>query len=163
MSLRIGIGVDAHRRVAGRPLVLGGVILPAEFGLEAHSDGDVLSHAILDALLGASGVGDKGQLFPPSDPQYKDIRSTLLLERAMSRLREQHYSLINVDVSVLCKEPKIAPHISDMKRELSQALGISPDCISVKGTTTERLGFTGRGEGIAAMAVVLLERAESVA
>jgi len=160
MSLRVGIGTDAHRRVTGRELILGGVRIPADFGLEAHSDGDVLCHAILDAMLGAAGLGDKGTYFPPTDPQYKDIRSTELLVRASQTLHENRCSLVNVDVSVICEEPRLLPHVPKMKKELSAALGIRENRISIKGTTTERLGFTGRNEGIAAMAVVLVDCAE---
>lgn len=157
MSLRVGIGTDAHRRVKGRPLVLGGVEIPADFGLEAHSDGDVLAHAILDAMFGAASLGDKGTHFPPTDPQYKNIRSTELLARAIRTLKEDGYSLVNVDASVICEEPRLSPFIPQMKRQLATALGIAESRISIKGTTTERLGFTGRNEGIAATAVVLVE------
>ena len=157
MKLRIGIGVDAHRRVEGRPLVLGGVTIPAGFGLEAHSDGDVIAHAILEALLGAANLGDKGRWFPPSDPQYKDIRSTVLLEKVTAKLIEEKYSITNIDVSVMCEEPRLAPHVEAMKRVLAAALQTSPEQISIKGTTLEQMGFTGRKEGIAAIAVALLE------
>jgi 2-C-methyl-D-erythritol 2,4-cyclodiphosphate synthase len=157
MNLRVGIGTDAHRRVEGRPLVLGGVVIPAPFGLEAHSDGDVLSHAILDAMFGAASLGDKGSHFPPSDQQYKDIRSTELLKRAAHLLESEGYKLVNVDASVICEEPRLSPFIPQMKLELAAALGIRESRISIKGTTTERMGFTGRNEGIAAMAVVLVE------
>jgi len=157
MNLRVGIGTDAHRRVSGRRLILGGVEIASDFGLDAHSDGDVLAHAILDAMFGAMGLGDKGTHFPPSDSQYKDIRSTELLKRATETLRQARARLINVDVSVVCEEPKLTPFISRMKGELAACLGISESRISIKGTTTERLGFTGRKEGIAAMAVALVE------
>ncbi|HEY3294160.1 MAG TPA: 2-C-methyl-D-erythritol 2,4-cyclodiphosphate synthase [bacterium] len=160
MSLRVGIGTDAHRRVDGRKLILGGVEIEADFGLEAHSDGDVLCHAILDAMLGAAALGDKGTFFPPSDPQFKDIRSTELLVRASQTLQKHRCALVNVDVSVVCEEPKLLPYIPRMKQELAAALGIRESRISIKGTTTERLGFTGRNEGIAAMAVALVDCAE---
>lgn len=158
MTLRIGIGVDAHRRVDGRSLVLGGVDIPAPFGLEAHSDGDVICHAIMEALLGAANLGDKGKLFPPTDPQYKGIRSTRLLERTWDAVASAHFSLVNVDVSVMCEEPCIASYSEQMKQALAAAMKAEPEQISIKGTTLERMGFTGRKEGIAAMAVVLLER-----
>jgi 2-C-methyl-D-erythritol 2,4-cyclodiphosphate synthase len=156
MTLRVGIGTDAHRKIGGRPLVLGGVEIPCAFGLEAHSDGDVLCHAVMDAILGAANLGDKGTHFPPTDPKYKDIRSTLLLENAMQTLRESGCSLVNVDISVVCEEPKIAPYVEAMKNQLAAALHVSVNRISIKGTTTEKMGFTGRGEGIAAMATALV-------
>ncbi len=158
MILRIGIGVDAHRRISGRPLILGGVDIPAPFGLEAHSDGDVICHAIMEALLGAANLGDKGKLFPPTDAQYKNIRSTVLLERTWSAVSAANYTLVNVDVSVMCEEPRIAPYSEQMQTALAAAMSAQPEQISIKGTTLERMGFTGRKEGIAAMAVVLLER-----
>jgi 2-C-methyl-D-erythritol 2,4-cyclodiphosphate synthase len=156
MNLRIGLGVDAHRRIEGRPLFLGGVEIPAPFGLLAHSDGDVLCHAILDALLGAANLGDKGQIFPDSDAQYKNIRSTELLARAIKLLSQHYFDIVNIDVSVMCEEPKLAPHIPQMKINLAKALHITPDQISIKATTLERMGFTGRNEGIAAMAIAML-------
>jgi 2-C-methyl-D-erythritol 2,4-cyclodiphosphate synthase len=158
VNFRIGIGVDAHRCVKGRPLILGGVKIPAEFGLEAHSDGDVVAHALLDALFGAAALGDKGSHFPPSDPQYKDIRSLLLLVRCANLLAQAGWSIVNVDVSVVCEEPKLRPFLAAMRQEISAALGIKAEQISVKGTTSEGLGFTGRKEGIAAMAVALINR-----
>jgi 2-C-methyl-D-erythritol 2,4-cyclodiphosphate synthase len=157
MNLRVGLGVDTHRRIEGKPLVLGGVEIPAPFGLEAHSDGDVLAHAVLDALLGAAGLGDKGLHFPSSDPQYKNIRSMGLVARTAELLRAQGCTPVNVDVSVVCEEPKLVPYLTEMKQELSAALAIPPSRISIKGTTSERLGFTGRNEGIAAMAVALVD------
>jgi 2-C-methyl-D-erythritol 2,4-cyclodiphosphate synthase len=160
MNLRVGIGTDAHRRALGRPLILGGVEIPADFGLEAHSDGDVLAHAILDAMLGAASLGDKGLHFPPTDPQYKNIRSTELLASATQRLSEHGFKVVNVDASVVCEEPKLSPHIPHMRRELASALNVRESRISIKGTTTEGMGFTGRNEGIAAMAVVLVECSE---
>ena len=155
--LRIGIGVDAHRRIPGRPLWLGGVEIPADFGLEAHSDGDVICHAIIEALLGASNLGDKGRLFPPSDPQYENIRSTVLLQRVVNALEQSGFKTVNIDVSVMCEEPRISNHVSEMQNVLSKVLRISPADISIKGTTLERLGFTGRKEGIAALAVGLIQ------
>lgn len=160
MAIRVGIGIDAHRIVGGRPLFLGGILFPAAFGLDAHSDGDVLAHAILDALFGAAALGDKGTHFPPADPQYKDIRSTELLRRAAALLAGAGYAIGNIDVSVMCEAPRLTPHVDTMRRALAAALNIPHDRISIKGTTLEHLGFTGRGEGIAAVAVALLERAE---
>lgn len=158
MTLRIGIGVDAHRTTPDRPLVLGGVTIPAPFGLAAHSDGDVLCHAILDAILGAANLGDKGTHFPPTDPQYKDIRSTVLLERACRMLESHGCAIVNIDVSVVCETPKIAPYVDEMRRVLSRTLNLPGSRISIKGTTTEKLGFTGRGEGITALATALVNR-----
>jgi len=158
MSFRVGIGFDAHRRVMGRPLVLGGVRIESDWGLEAHSDGDVIAHAVLDALLGACALGDKGMHFPPTDPRYKDIRSTELLSRAAALLGEHGYRIGNVDATVICEEPKLTPHVLAMREALSKALGVDASQVSVKPTTSEKLGFAGRGEGIAAMATVLVER-----
>ena len=157
MSLRIGMGVDAHRRVSGRPLILGGVRIEAEFGLEADSDGDVLAHAVMDALLGAAYMGDKGVIFPSSDSQFRDIRSLVLLERVCSMLESRGCKIQNIDACMICETPKLAPHIPEMKRELAKCMRISESMISIKATTMERLGFTGRGEGIAAQAVALVE------
>lgn len=154
--IRIGIGIDAHRFVAGRPLVLGGVTIPFDLGLEAHSDGDVLSHAVLDALLGAANAGDKGKLFPPTDPRFKDVRSTLLLHEAMREVIKLGYEVGNVDASVMCEEPRIGPFREEMCDAIATALGIDTSRVSVKGTTLEGIGFTGRKEGIAAIATVLL-------
>jgi len=155
--MRIGIGFDAHRKVFGRALVLGGVTIPSSWGLEAHSDGDVIAHAIMDALLGAANLGDKGSLFPPDDPQFKDIRSVLLLERVCKFLIEKGFVIENIDATVICQEPKLSPYIQEMKVTLAVALAVSSMQISIKATTTEQMGFTGRGEGIAAMAVALVE------
>ncbi|MFH1010953.1 MAG: 2-C-methyl-D-erythritol 2,4-cyclodiphosphate synthase [bacterium] len=160
MPVRIGIGFDAHRKAVGRALVLGGVTIPSPWGLEAHSDGDVISHAILDALLGAANLGDKGQHFPPTDPQFKDIRSVLLLEKARELLTEKRFTIGNIDVTVICQEPKLAPYIPKMCQALATALSISDTQVSVKATTTEQMGFTGRGEGVAAMAVALLQEGD---
>jgi 2-C-methyl-D-erythritol 2,4-cyclodiphosphate synthase len=157
MNFRIGIGVDAHRFVSGRPLVLGGVEIPHTHGLEAHSDGDVIAHALLDALFGAAALGDKGTHFPPSDPQYKNIRSTKLLARACETLAQHGWHIVNADVSLLCEKPSLAPHVPAMKRALAEVLRINSEQISVKGSTLEGLGFTGREEGAAAVAVVLIE------
>lgn len=158
VRFRVGIGVDAHRFAAGRPLILGGIEIPHPQGLEAHSDGDVLAHAILDALLGAANAGDKGKLFPPTDPEFKNIRSTELLHRAMIAVSRMGYEIGNVDVSVMCEEPRIDIHRESMCEVIATALGIQVEQVSIKGTTLERMGFTGRKEGIAALATVLLTR-----
>ncbi len=155
--MRVGIGFDAHRKKVGRPLVLGGITIPSPWGLEAYSDGDVVAHAMLDALLGAANLGDKGRHFPPGDPRFKDIRSLRLLEETSRLLAASGFRISNIDVSVVCEEPKLAPHISQMEKALAAALGVSRNQISVKATTTEGMGFAGRGEGIAALAVALLE------
>ena len=160
MSLRVGLGVDAHRRVAGRPLILGGVQISSDFGLEAHSDGDVLAHAIMDALLGAANLGDKGTHFPSGDPQYKNIRSLILLRQVVEMLASRGHKIENIDASVMCEEPKLAPYVPQMKRELAACMRLKESLISIKATTLERMGFTGRGEGIAALAVALVECAE---
>jgi len=160
VPFRVGIGVDAHRFVSGRPLVLGGVTIPFPMGLEAHSDGDVLTHAVMDALLGAAGVGDKGKLFPPTDPKYKDARSMDLLHVAMKAVMEAGFDIGNVDVSVMCEEPRIGPYREEMRDAVATALGIEIDAVSIKGTTLEGMGFTGRKEGIAALATVLIIRQE---
>ena len=160
MTWRSGIGFDAHRCVAGRPLVLGGVTIPCDFGLDAHSDGDVLAHAILDALLGAANLGDKGLLFPPSDPHYLNIRSLILLERAARLLETSRTRIENVDATVICERPRLQEFIPRMRDEIAAALDVRPSQVSVKATTSEGLGFTGRGEGIAALAVATLAFSE---
>ena len=157
--MRIGHGYDVHKLVAGRKLILGGVDIPCERGLLGHSDADVLTHALMDALLGACALGDIGKLFPDTDPRYAGADSLQLLDRVMELLRERGFRVGNVDVTVLAQTPKLAPHISGMRENLSARLGISPDRVSVKATTEERLGFTGRGEGIAAHAVCLVYEA----
>jgi 2-C-methyl-D-erythritol 2,4-cyclodiphosphate synthase len=157
MSLHVGMGVDAHRRVAGRPLILGGVQIAADFGLEAHSDGDVLAHAIMDALLGAVNLGDKGLHFPPSDPQYKDIRSLVLLEKVSDMLIARGCAIRNIDACVVCEKPKLTPYVPKMKQEIARCVRLNEREVSIKATTMEGMGFTGRGEGIAAQAVALVE------
>ena len=154
--MRIGFGFDAHRKAPGRALVLGGVEIPSPWGLEAHSDGDVITHAIMDALLGAANLRDKGVHFPPGAPQYKNIRSIRLLEKVNELLKENRLDIGNLDVTVVCQEPKLAPYIPQMKDILATTLEISNQQISIKATTTEGMGFTGRGEGIAAFTVTLL-------
>lgn len=156
--MRIGQGFDAHVLVAGRPLVLGGVRIDHPLGLEGHSDADVLVHAVCDALLGALGEGDLGRHFPDHDPAYADIDSRDLLRRVIRSMRVRGYRLTNLDSTLVCQEPRLAPHIPAMREHLAADFRVPPEQINVKATTTEKLGFTGRGEGIAATAVVLLER-----
>ena len=153
---RIGMGYDVHQLVEGRKLVLGGVEIPFEKGLLGHSDADVLSHVVIDALLGAAGAGDIGRLFPDTDAEYKDISSLVLLERTADVLRDRGATISNVDATVMAQRPKLAPHIAEMERNIARALGINPDLVSVKATTTEKLGFVGREEGIAAQAVAMV-------
>lgn len=155
--MRIGFGYDVHAFVEGRPLVLGGVTIPHTHGLLGHSDADVLLHAISDALLGAAALGDIGRHFPDSDPAYKGISSLLLLERAVGLIRNAGYSVANVDSTLVLQKPRLAPFVPRMTLAISRAIGIPESRVSVKATTTEGLGFTGREEGIAAYAVALLE------
>ena len=156
--IRVGTGYDAHPLVLGRPLVLGGVRIPYERGLAGHSDSDVLAHAIVDALLGAAGLGDIGQRFPPSDPRYKDADSMGFVEETARLLDAHQWRISNVDATIVAEEPRVAPHLPNMCEALSRALGIRQDQVSVKGKSTNGLGFEGRGEGIAAQAVVLIEK-----
>ena len=153
--MRIGQGFDVHALVAGRKLVIGGVTIPYHLGLEGHSDADVLLHAICDALLGAAALGDIGRHFPDSDSRYKGADSRALL-RAVRELTKQH-RILNVDATVIAQAPRMAPHISAMTRNIAADLEVAPGAVNVKATTTESLGFTGRGEGIAAQAVVLID------
>ena len=157
-DLRVGHGYDVHRLVQGRALVLGGVTVPFDRGLLGHSDADVLTHAVMDALLGAAALGDIGQLFPDSDAAYAGADSIALLERVTALLREHGWQVGNVDATVVAQTPKLAPYVPDMRRRLAEAMGLDVDCVSVKATTEERLGFTGSGEGMAAHAVALIER-----
>ena len=157
-GLRIGHGYDVHRLTEGRRLILGGVEVPYEKGLLGHSDADVLTHAVMDALLGAAALGDIGKLFPDTDAAYAGISSILLLERVAERLREAGYAVVNLDATVLAQAPKLAPHIALMRRNLAQCMDVDVDRVSVKATTEEGLGFTGEGLGIAAHAVALLEK-----
>lgn len=155
--MRIGHGYDVHKFVEGRKLILGGVEIPFEMGLLGHSDADVLLHAISDALLGASALGDIGLLFPDTDPQYEGADSIQLLRQVCRKVREAGFEIENVDATVLAQQPKLRPYIDDMRAMISAALGIDIDCVSVKATTEEGLGFTGRKEGISAHAVCLLK------
>jgi len=157
--MRIGHGFDAHALVAGRRLVIGGVAIPHEKGLAGHSDADVLIHAVCDALLGAAGLGDIGMHFPDSDARYKDIDSRRLLREVARLLKERGLKVANVDATVIAQAPRMAPHIAAMRANLAADLGVAPDAVNVKAKTTEKLGFVGRGEGIAAEAVALLSDA----
>lgn len=157
-KLRVGHGYDVHRLVEGRALILGGVTVPFDWGLLGHSDADVLTHAVMDALLGAAALGDIGQLFPDSDAAYDGADSIALLERVTALLREHGWQVGNVDATVVAQAPRLAPYIPEMRRHLAEAMGLDVDCVSVKATTEERLGFTGSGEGMAAHAVALIER-----
>lgn len=154
--LRIGQGFDAHRFKADAKLVLGGVLVPYEQGLEAHSDGDVLIHALSDALLGALALGDIGQHFPDNSDDYKGIDSRILLRRVMALVTEKHYQIGNADMTIIAQAPKMASHLPAMRQNLATDMQTSIDNVSIKATTTEKMGFTGRGEGIAAQAVVIL-------
>ena len=158
MHTRIGIGYDVHQLAVGKKLSLGGINIPHHKGTIGHSDGDVLIHAIIDALFGASGMEDIGSHFPDTDPQYKGIDSKILLRLAIQKIRDAGFEIINVDSTIILQEPRIKAHISLMKKTLSQTLEISEKQISVKATTTETLGFIGKEEGIASQAVVLLNK-----
>lgn len=158
MESRIGTGFDVHRLTEGRKLILGGVEIPFEKGLQGHSDADVLLHALMDAMLGAAALGDIGKLFPDSDSAYKDISSLKLLERVGRAVAEAGYRLGNADMTVICQRPKLADYIDAMRGNIARTLDVPVESVSVKATTTEKLGFAGRGEGIAAEAVCLLNR-----
>lgn len=154
--MRIGHGYDVHRLVENRKLILGGVEIPYEKGLLGHSDADVLAHAIADALLGAAALGDIGTLFPDNDPAYAGADSLVLLSKVVKRIHQDGFSIGNIDATVLAQAPKLRPYIDDMRRKLAAACSLPVECVSVKATTEEGLGFTGSGEGIAAHAVCLL-------
>jgi 2-C-methyl-D-erythritol 2,4-cyclodiphosphate synthase len=155
--MRIGQGFDAHALVAGRRLVIGGVVIPHDKGLAGHSDADVLIHAVCDALLGAAGLGDIGTHFPDSDARYKDIDSRELLRKAAQLLEQHGLRVVNVDATVIAQAPRMAPHIPVMRANLASDLRVVEDAVNIKAKTTERLGFVGRGEGIAAEAIALIE------
>jgi 2-C-methyl-D-erythritol 2,4-cyclodiphosphate synthase len=161
LPFRIGLGYDVHPLAKGRPLILGGIEIPFPLGLTGHSDADVLSHALGDALLGAVSLGDLGRHFPDSDPQYKGISSLNLLEKIYFLIQKTGYTVGNVDATIVAQAPKVAPYIEKMQKALATVLHVPPDQISLKATTTEGLGFAGRQEGIAAYAVALLVRAEA--
>ena len=154
--MRIGLGYDVHRLVDDRPLILGGVRIPFEKGLLGHSDADVLTHAVCDALFGAAGMGDIGEHFPDSDPQYKGVDSIFLLKQCLKLVRAEGYEVHNIDTTIIAQEPKLSSYKSIILKNLAGALDISTDRIAVKATTTEGLGFVGLGEGIAAMCVALI-------
>jgi len=159
--IRVGQGFDVHRFEepgTARPLVLMGCVVPHGQGLKGHSDADVMLHALMDALLGAAGLGDIGQHFPDTDPAYAGADSAQLLASVMASLRERGWSVVNADVCLIGERPKLAPHREAMRARIAPILGLAPEALNVKATTTEKLGFTGRGEGLAAQAVVLLER-----
>ena len=157
MDFRVGNGYDVHQLAEGLPLVLGGVAIPHTKGCVAHSDGDVLIHALCDALLGALALGDIGHHFPDTSDEYAGIDSKILLSRVVAMIRDCGWEIVNVDNTLLAQKPKIAPYILQMRQTLAEVMGITPDRVSVKATTTERLGFTGREEGIAAYATCLLQ------
>jgi len=156
--IRVGVGFDVHALVPGRRLRIGGVDIEAAQGLLGHSDADVLLHAITDALLGAAGLGDIGQLFPDDDVQHKDADSLGLLRTAADKIRADGWRVANVDAVVIAQRPRIAPHVAQMRARIAPVLGVGEDAVGIKGKTSEYLGFAGRGEGIAAQAVALLER-----
>jgi len=161
MGIRIGLGFDVHQLVPGRKLVLGGVEMPFERGLLGHSDGDALTHAICDALLGAAGLGDIGKHFPDDDPQYEGIASLILLARVNALLDQQGYQIVNIDATVIAERPKLNPHFPAMIEKLAQTLKISPEQINLKATRPEGLGPLGQGEGIAAQAIALIQSKHS--
>ncbi len=156
--MRVGNGFDVHKLVVGRPLILGGVAVPFEMGLEGHSDADVLSHAITDALLGAAALGDIGVWFPPGDPTWANASSLDFVRAAIVALAEREYRVVNVDSVIICERPKLSGFFGEMRSRLAGVMRVSPDQVSVKATTSEGMGFIGRGEAIAAQAVVLIEQ-----
>lgn len=158
MSIRVGHGYDVHRLAAGRKLILGGVEIPYEYGLDGHSDADVLLHAICDALLGAAALRDIGYHFPDNDDTYKGISSIKLLQRVNDMLKTQGYSIVNIDATVIAQKPKLSPYIAEMIKNISNALSLDISSVNVKATTEEHLGFTGRCEGISAHAVCIIEK-----
>ena len=155
--IRVGQGFDVHQLVKGRKCIIGGVDIPFDKGLEGHSDADVLLHAISDAILGAAGLGDIGKHFPNTDPSIKNIDSRDILRQVILLIHEQKYSIINIDATVICELPKLTPYIGRMKNNIALDCGVDINVVNVKATTTENLGFTGRGEGIAAQAICLVE------
>ncbi len=155
--MRIGQGFDVHRLVDGRPLLLGGVRIPYPLGLLGHSDADVLAHAIADALLGAAALGDIGGMFPDTDPSYEGADSLKLLAEVGARVRSGGWNIANIDATVVAQHPRLSPFIAQMRANIAGVLSLDPGCVNIKATTEEGLGYTGRGEGISAMAAVLLE------
>ncbi len=160
MMFRIGQGFDVHQLTEGRPLIIGGITIPYEKGLLGHSDADVLLHTVSDACLGAIGEGDIGKHFPDTDPEFKDADSAKLMEHVWQLVKEKGYELVNADCTIIAQKPKMAPYIDQIRGRIAELLEANTDQINVKATTTEKLGFTGRGEGIAAQAVVLLKKAD---
>lgn len=155
--MRIGFGYDVHRLVEGRPLILGGIEIAWEKGLLGHSDADVLIHALMDAMLGAAGLGDIGRHFPDTDEKYKGISSLLLLEEVLKLVKSKNYNIVNIDATIIAQKPKLMPYIPEMEGKIASSLDIEPGSINIKATTNEGIGFVGREEGIAAMVVVLIE------
>jgi len=158
VPFRIGQGFDVHALVPGRPLIIGGVTIPHDCGLLGHSDADVLLHALTDALLGAAGLGDIGRLFPDTDPAHAGADSRVLLRQAFAAVRAARFEVVNIDATVICRAPKILPHAPQMVANIAADLAVEASAVNIKGKTTEKLGFTGRGEGIAAQVVALLAR-----
>jgi 2-C-methyl-D-erythritol 2,4-cyclodiphosphate synthase len=158
--MRIGQGYDSHRFAEGRRLVLGGVEIPSDRGLTGPSDADAIAHALTDALLGATGLGDIGQHFPPGDPQWKDADSMELMSRVVHLLETENYQVVNADVTVVAEAPRIGPHVAAIRARLAEVLGVSPGHVSVKGKTNEGMGWIGRGEGIAVLAIVCVDSVE---
>ncbi len=157
-EIRVGLGWDAHPLVEGRPLVLGGVEIPFPKGLQGHSDADVLSHAVSDALLGAASLGDLGGHFPPGDPRFRGVRSLELLRQVVEMVKREGWEIVNVDAALIAQEPRLGPHLQQMKGRLSEAIGLPPTRISLKAKSPEGLGALGRAEGIAALAVALIAK-----
>jgi len=155
---RVGIGYDVHKIEEENELILGGVLIPFHKGTVAHSDGDVVIHAICDAILGAASLGDIGHFFPDNDDQYKDINSKILLKEVFKMIEKLGYSIVNVDVSIILEEPKLKDHLNKMKFEISKCINVSEEDINIKATTSEKLGFIGRGEGVACQAITLLTK-----
>ena len=162
INIRVGIGYDVHPLVTGRKLVIGGVEIPFEKGLEGWSDADVLLHAVMDALLGASALGDIGRHFPPGDKKYQGVSSLMLLETVKQKLAEKGWQVVNIDATILAERPKFKDYMEKMRLNISRTVGVSLDQVNIKATTTEKLGYVGRGEGIAAEAVALIESANPV-
>jgi 2-C-methyl-D-erythritol 2,4-cyclodiphosphate synthase len=157
MSTRTGLGYDCHRFAEGRPLILGGVEIPFELGLDGHSDADVLTHAVIDALLGAAALGDIGEHFPDTDERYRGADSIALLRSTVALLAERGYGIVNIDATVVIERPRVGPHRDQIVASLAAALEVEVGCVSVKATTSERMGFVGRGEGTAAFAVATIQ------
>ncbi len=158
MNIRVGLGYDVHRLTEGRKLILGGAYIPYEKGLLGHSDADVVIHAVMDAMTGAVKLGDIGRLFPDNDPAYEGISSRILLKKVCELLNEKGYEIVNVDAVIIAQRPKMSPFVGEMEKNLAEDMNVDVDCINIKATTEEGLGFTGRGEGIAAQAVVLVKK-----